>query len=176
MMVASRTMLSSTELNSLFDYNPEDGVLRWKYQSSRGKDWNKQRAGKPAGSTKADGYMQVGFNGRVMYYHRIVWAMMSGECPDGSFIDHIDGDRSNNRISNLRLASISENNANAKIHKSNKSGIKGVSWAVKPQKWHAAIVFQKKSYFVGQFSKLEDAANAMRMAREKVHGEFARFA
>lgn len=174
-MVAPRQMPSREYLLSVFDYEPETGKLRWKFREGMRKDWNAQRAGKEAGSKKTEGYLQVGLDGRVLYFHRIVWAIVYGDFPASTVIDHIDGDKSNNRISNLRIASNSENNANAKRASDNKSGIKGVSWVKRCQKWHVAVVFEKKNHFVGEFAHLEDAAAAVRIARDKIHGDFARF-
>lgn len=88
-------------------------------------------------------------------------------------IDHIDCDRLNNRISNLRAATQSQNGMNSKMSKNNTSGVKGVHWGA-DGKWRAAIIIKHRMIALGGFDRLEDAAAVVADAREKLHGEFAR--
>src|SRR5690242_19339922 len=97
-MVAPKPMPPAAELRRFFDYDPQIGKLYWKKREDRRHDWNTQHAGKEVGSRKPDGYVQVGLNGRVFYLHRIVWIMTYGDGELPAVIDHIDGDRSNNRV------------------------------------------------------------------------------
>jgi hypothetical protein len=99
---------------------------------------------------------------------------MTGEWPSSLFvIDHINRDTTDNRWVNLRLATISENGANAKMRCDNKSGFKGVSWGADRGKWGAYIQVNSKSIGLGRYDILEDAVEAYKAASEKYFGEFA---
>lgn len=91
---------------------------------------------------------------------------------DGELVDHIDRDRSNNRLSNLRVASASENAINSKLSRSNKSGVRGVSYSPKLGKWKAMIGAHGHYHYLGSFSTKEEAAAAYRSAAEWLHGDF----
>jgi hypothetical protein len=150
-------MPSQCLLRQLFDYDPKDGKLYWK------------RSGKVAGSTDSSGHRQVKIKGVTYQLHRIVWLWWYG---DGSLpmcqLDHIDRDRSNNRIENLRLAARndSDNQQNTSLRKDNTSGIKGVSWIARIRKWEVQIQTDKKKKYVGVYENLLDAV-AARLAAEK---------
>jgi hypothetical protein len=88
-------------------------------------------------------------------------------------IDHIDGDRANNRIENLRLVSLAQNQWNAKTPVTNKSGIKGVSFHSTLKKWQANIRANGKIMYLGLFNTKEEAAEVVRKKRIELHGEFA---
>ena len=90
----------------LLNYNPETGALTWKMTR------RKCRAGAPAGSLTHEGYVRVDLTGRTLQGHRLAWMLMTGEMPP-SRIDHINGDRADNRWSNLRAATATENAWNA---------------------------------------------------------------
>ena len=98
--------------------------------------------------------------------------MFHGSLPD--HIDHIDGNRLNNRIENLRSASKVENGQNAKLSKANKSGFKGVSWYKASSKWAAECWVNKKKHYLGYFDTIEQATFAVKSFREQNHGLFAR--
>lgn len=106
---------------------------------------------------------------RNVQMHRILMGF-----PEGFQVDHIDGNGLNNRRSNLRLATHSENQRNSKTPKSNTSGIKGVSWAANVNKWKATISFDNKQKHLGFFSEKADAAKAYADAAQRIHGTFAR--
>lgn len=106
----------------VFAYEPETGRLTWK-MSRPGRGCI---AGREAGGNAHHGYRAVMLNGRKLYVHRIAWELIHGAIPEGMCIDHVDGDRSNNRLSNLRLATLSMNQRNAKFPRNNKTGIIGV--------------------------------------------------
>ncbi len=111
-----------TDLNEIFSYEPDTGRLVWKTdRPGRGCV-----AGREAGTTTPIGYRAVTVDGRKYYAHRIVWELANGPIEDGMCIDHIDGDRANNRLSNLRLTTLSMNQRNAKFPRNNTSGIIGV--------------------------------------------------
>lgn len=95
--------------------------------------------------------------------------------PDSLIADHINGDTLDNRRSNLRAATVAQNNQNIGANRRNTSGVKGVIWNKKDQKWRAHISVRNTRYFLGNFTVLEEAAAAYRAAALRLHGEFARF-
>lgn len=152
-------------LHELFEY--KDGNLYWKTAIS-----NRVKVGKPAGNFGNRGYLQVGLNGRLYLAHRIIFFMHYGYFPE--FLDHKDGNRLNNKIENLRVASRSENNYNQKMRKDNTSGIKGVSFSKSHKKWRAFIQVDKQYKHLGYFDSAEKATKAIKKVRKQLHGEFAR--
>ncbi|MDE1138144.1 MAG: HNH endonuclease [Paraburkholderia tropica] len=102
----------------------------------------------------------------------LAWAIHFGEWPS-RLVDHEDGDRSNNKLSNLRLATFSQNQWNMGKPRRNKSGIKGVSLNRATGKWCASVKANNKSYYVGTFDLLDDAAKAVAAKREELHGHYA---
>lgn len=149
-------------------------LLLEKYEYRNGALYNKagRRAGERAGGLNSKGYRQICFKGRFYVEHRLIFWMHHGFLP--RCIDHIDGQKENNRIENLRASSLSQNQHNSRISKNNTSGIKGVSWDKRSQKWVVQIKVNGKKANVGYFPGLEEAKEAARSVREKIHGEFAR--
>lgn len=144
-----------------------DGKLIWKkipYNARRIK------IGDVAGFMSGD-YMTVCLQQKTYSLHRMIFLYHYGYLPD--FIDHIDGNRLNNRIENLRECTQSQNSYNARLRKDNKSGVKGVCWHKARKRWLASIRVNNKSKHVGWFKTLQSAKKAVDSAREKLHGEFA---
>ena len=141
---------------------------------------NFKRTGKPCilnPRRNAKGYLKVLLpGGKNFYVHQLVAMAFLGHVPNGNTleVDHIDGNIHNNKIENLREATKLQNNYNARISKRNKTGVKGVSWKQREQRYLAACSVKGKKYEIGYFKALEDAAKAVREFREKHHGEFAR--
>lgn len=150
-------------LNSILYYEVETGVLRWKVRTDSPDWWNIRYAGKIAGSADGKGYLKVRLSGKNHYAHRIIWKMVTGYDPSDQ-IDHIDGDGSNNRISNLRVVSALENSKNSKMRKHNTSGTSGVCWYKKARKWTASIKKNKKRIHLGLFADKEDAIKVRKAA------------
>lgn len=119
------------------------------------------------------GYRNVHFQGRLCLEHRVIWFLYYGVWPK-SEIDHINGDRGDNRITNLRLATRSENGQNRKMPANNSSGHKGVTWVRSRKMWQAAINTGHKPKFLGRFATREEAAAAYDKAALEHHGEFAK--
>ena len=94
-------------------------------------------------------------------------------CPNGYFVDHIDGNKLNNQKSNLRIATKSQNGMNRGRPASNTSGYKGVSWDKHTLKWRAEIKANGKRYRLGRFLEKVDAAKAYFEAARKLHKDFA---
>ena len=121
---------------------------------------------------RADGYGVVHIRRKeYILAHRLAYLLHTGEHA-ASHIDHIDGARSNNTWDNLRLASRSENNHNAKLRKDSKTGVKGVYWSNKDNRYVARIRVNKKSIYGGYFRTLEEAEQAVLTLRNKLIGEF----
>ena len=158
--------LAKNLMSVLFDYNEETGDLIWKLPS-----YLKQRKGEAVGFINEKGYKEVCLNHRRYRIHRLVYFMHYGDVPD--ILDHINNDRTDNRIENLRPADSSQNSYNRKLVGSNKSGIKGVYWSKHNNKWRGQIKVRGKKLHIGYFDTLEEAAVIMKPAREKLHGEFA---
>lgn len=155
---------SKEELDELFVY--KDGKLFWRH----GLD-NQVNAGDEAGGVNSCGYVSVSIKDRKYPVHRLIWVMHGNKPVE--FIDHINRDRSDNRIENLRAATNAENTRNAGIRKDNTSGIKGVSWRRQNKKWSGKVAFQGKQYHAGYFETKEECAEAVKELRNRLHGEFA---
>lgn len=119
------------------------------------------------------GYIYVGLAGKNYYAHRLAWLLHTGTWPANE-IDHIDGNRSNNTMKNLREATHQQNCCNTPRRLDNTSSIRGVSWHKQHNKWQAQITFDSVNKFLGCFDNINDAKNAYITASEKYHGEFAR--
>ncbi len=149
-------------------YDRESGEIRWARTLS-----NRARGGALAGTRTKSGYITIRIGRKDLRAHRVAWLLAYGAwvlCD----IDHKDGNRSNNAIDNLRLATRSQNNANSKRSKRNKSGIKCVHFDKRAGRWMASIARGGKGKFLGYFDKKEDAAIAYRSAAVFIYGEFAR--
>jgi hypothetical protein len=155
-------------LKKLLSYDPETGVLTWIV------DRGGVTAGSRAGSRQVAGYRQIGIKGTVYREHKVIWFYVHGYW-SAQDIDHINGDRSDNRLSNLRLASRSQNLGNKKAGK-NRSGFKGVSWCPHNRGWRARITLMGSERTIGIFSDPREAHAAYCIEAERVFGEFARAA
>ena len=159
MIKSSEKELTKEFLESRLDYGSETGRFYWKI-SKGGK-----KAGDIAGSVNDQGYVLIRVLGEIYRAHRLAWIIMTGEIPDGE-IDHIDGDRSNNRWDNLRLVDRKQNKQNLGKPVNNKSGHIGVMWYKAGQKWHAQITINGKTKHLGYFERIEDAIAARKEAED----------
>jgi hypothetical protein len=141
-------------LRELLSYNPESGELRWKVKRGRTTGVNSI-----AGSVDRKGYLAVKVSGETYRAHRICWALYYGEDPELN-IDHINGQRSDNHIANLRLATISENNYNIGMKSNNTSGHRGVSYRNDTKKWRAYITIDGQKKWLGVYDCVEEAIDA----------------
>ena len=156
------------ELNELFILDESTGKLYWKVNRQPGI-----KIGDEAGSVTEAGYIRAYVKGKRCTAHRIVWAMTKGEWPKDQ-LDHINGNRSDNRPSNLREASNQTNSKNKGMLKSNTSGHKGVSWVPHLQKWKSEITVDRKRIYLGVFTDIEEASAAYEEAATRYFLEFRR--
>lgn len=148
--MAKRTLLPPRALLCrLLDYDPSTGALTWKPRAAGFSD---------------DGYLIVRIGGARYYQHRIAWLMEKGP-PVPEIIDHIDRNRSNNRIDNLRAATHGENMANQQRAKLGASGFQGV--VIDRGRFRARITRRGRVVTIGSFDTAEEAAAAYRAAAER---------
>lgn len=126
--------------------------------------------GASAGTTRKDGYRNIRLDGHMVLAHRLAWFYVNGKWPS-HHLDHVDGDRSNNRINNLREASPKQNAANVKVHRDNRSGLKGVHR--NGRRWRAEIMAGGVRQHLGYFDTQDDAHRAYQAAAAEAFGPFA---
>jgi hypothetical protein len=139
-------------------YFPEQGTLV-------------SKDGKVLRDLRKDGYVQLYIENQRQYAHRVAWRLYYGEWPDRS-IDHIDGNKSNNKISNLRLADMSQQKANARINSNNTSGYRGVHWNTAANKFQALLKHRGRAYHLGLFATAKEAHVAYQKKFNEIYGKF----
>lgn len=174
------------ELRTLLDYNPETGALTWRARDASmfvdsgkksaewtGRVWNARFAGSPALACRSsNGYLTGSIGGVGVSAHRAIWAMLSGHWPTAK-IDHINGDRSDNRAANLRCASDTENSFNRGVRRDNALGIKGVH-RHECGRFCAQIQVNGRKIYLGLFGTAGEAAAARIEADKRHFGDFRR--
>lgn len=144
-------------LNELFSYD-KDGHLVWNVDRYARKVKGTIAGWKSSDSRHKTSYINVRIDGRVYKAHRIIWFMNYGFWPE--YIDHVDGDGTNNRIENLRNVSMPENMKNRPRQCNNTSGVTGVSFVRRFGKWKASISIDGKKKTIGYYSSFDDAVKA----------------
>jgi hypothetical protein len=147
-------MITQSLVRELFDYR--DGLLIWKTKRNGTRDCG------GAGHLNKSGYMTVQINGRLYRSHRVIFLWHHGFLPEE--IDHINRIKNDNRIENLRAVSHSENCTNRGVRSDNPTGVSGVSWNEKLNKWRVRITINKNRKELGLFSNFDDAVKARRSA------------
>jgi hypothetical protein len=160
-------LVSAEGVRVLLDYDQNTGVFTWRTDRAPNA-----KLGAKTGRHDKYGYTKIKILGRVHLAHRLAWLHVHGEWPTGE-IDHINGDRADNRITNLRLATRSQNGCNTRRSSRNTSGVKGVRWHKHARKWAAQIKANGRYRSLGYFDAIEDAAAAYRASALKHFGEFA---
>ena len=157
-------MIAQQILQSLLRYDADTGAFEWKQMRSGIKNFPL------AGSVhKKYGYLVIGIDQKRYQAHRLAWLYMHGVMPP-DLIDHIDGDRLNNRIANLRLATMSENLQNRKgPAANNKLGFIGASFDKRDGRWTAWIKANGKSVYLGRYATGEEASQAYLNAKRELH-------
>lgn len=161
------SMITAEDVRRVLAYDPETGDFTWR------ETFGRAVRGAKAGNINGRGYVTIKFRKRTHQAHRLAWLYVHGEWPNLE-IDHINCDKTDNRLSNLRLATGRENVANTKRRSDNSSGHKGVFWDKQRNRWHARIMINGKNKHIGLFRLIEDAAKAYERAAIERHGEFAR--
>ena len=177
-------------VRELLHYDPATGSLTWREREPRhfpGTEeqkrrycslWNGSFAGRPALNCPDFGYRSGSLLGRKALAHRVAWAVHYGKWPKNQ-IDHINGVRDDNRICNLRDATLVENRRNARMDKRNTSGVTGVCYDKTYERWRATISRRGRRVYLGTFEFFEDAIAARKEAERQadyadLHGSEAR--
>ena len=164
-MPQPKPLPAAERLRELLKYDAETGTLTWLVRCGR------QRSGAMAGSPNGLGYRKIGVDGRYYLAHRLIWRMVTGDGPGPMQIDHINLDRDDNRIANLRLATQSQNNHNSRARR---QGLKGVSPHGKG--FLARIKVLGTELYLGQHPTEQEANDAYAKAALVAYGQYARAA
>lgn len=156
--------LSQEYLKELFDY--KDGQLFYRKTVT-----SNALAGQRAGTTTSAGYIQIRINNRSYLAHRLIYTWVYGVTP--TLIDHVDGNRANNSIENLRIATFAQNVTNSKDFCTNTSGMKNV-YSERNGRWRVRLRVNGKSKSFGMYDDLETAKLVADKMRKKYYGEFIR--
>ncbi len=163
--------LTAERVRTIFHYEKSTGRLLWKALPHVSA--SSVKIGTEAGEAGNMGYRRVRLSGRAYQTHRLIWLYVYGEWPEDQ-IDHIDGNKANNRIANLRMASNALNRANSKTHSNNVLGLKGVQLHKQSGKYRARIFVNGKHKSLGLHHKIEDAIAAYETAAKDYFGAYAR--
>lgn len=155
-------------LQEFLDYDSEAGTVTWKKKPS-----SRVLVGDNVGTVNSHGYIQFKFRGVCYRLNRVIWALHYGEWPD-KLVDHKDGDKLNNRLDNLRLATFQENSLNKKAKKRGSSPFRGVYWNKSEKKWHSQASNNGKQTHLGLFEDELEAAVAYDKFAIVQHGAFAK--
>ena len=158
----SKHDLTADYVRNILEYRPKTGELVWRERIARCV-----HVGDIAGCRDDKGYITVGIHKRIYKAHRLVWLIAYGEWPTG-LIDHIDGNKSNNRLDNLRLVNETGNAENVrKPNKRNQSGFMGVVFV--NNRWRTSITAKNKTRYIGTFDTPEEAHQAYLKAKRQLH-------
>jgi len=160
--------ITLSELKERYTYNPTTGVFTLNYY------FRGMQPGTTAGSYNSHGYLEVSINKKRELIHRLAFLWMTGDYPKEPYqVDHINGNRSDNSWSNLRLATKEENTRNRKVLSNHSTGVKGVTKRSDRNKFRAGI--KEGNYFkhLGDFDTIEEATIVVKNYRENLHGDFA---
>jgi hypothetical protein len=157
--------ITQSELKELLDYDPDTGLFRWKVDRNQ-----KAKKGTVAGTVMNTGYVMVHVKNAFITGHRLAWFFTYGVYPD-CHIDHIDQDKTNNRISNLRLATNNhaDNSQNRTVQSNNTTGCPGVHYCKRDKKFISRVSVGGIRHIVGYFITLEEAIEARKKAKELHH-------
>jgi hypothetical protein len=155
--------ITAETLRALLAYNPETGEFRWRVNRKG------IQMGDVAGCVNSSGYTRIKVNGMEFVAHRLAWLYTHGTWPDHQ-IDHINGDKRDNRIKNLRDVSRSVNLQNqTRARRGSTSGLLGVSWHKHKEQWETKIMIDKRSQHIGYFHTPEAAHAAYLAAKLRLH-------
>ncbi len=118
-----------------------------------------------AGCFTSDGYITIGFRGKKYPAHKLIFRYHGNKIPQGYVVDHINRNKSDNRIQNLRTVPVNKNSRNSRVKSNNKYNVTGVSWEKRTNKWHAQIMLNGRNKGLGRYKSFDDAVIA------RYHGE-----
>jgi hypothetical protein len=181
--MSKQAILTYQRATELLDYAPLTGVLTWlrrpirPEEIARDKGWNNRFAGKEAGCITPYGYRLVCVTSELFVEekflgHILGWLLYYGEWPRMQ-IDHINRVRHDNRIANLRLATVSQNMTNGKLRCNNTSGVKGVHYNKQRNNWIASLNKDGVTVFRQSYRTMEEAVAARQEVAHRVFGEYA---
>lgn len=154
----------------LLDFDADTGIFRWKHRPDwmfssepHARRWNKSYAGRVAGTATRHGYLVFRMFGRLRKAHRIAFLVANGHWPVHQ-VDHVNGSKADNRPSNLRDVLPVENMRNRKLNANASSGVPGVYWASRRQKWRAHIKDRRQNIHLGYFDDINLAISARKAA------------
>ncbi len=156
--------LTAERLRELLVYDPDNGSFVWKKSTS-----NRAMIGAAIKCRDRHSYVIVRLDGRLYLAHRLAFLYMNGRLPEHD-VDHVNGDRADNRWANLREATRQENMRN-KPARASKSGVRGVE-QIPSGKWRASITVSRRQLHLGCFDSIDEAKNAYEQAALKYFGEF----
>jgi hypothetical protein len=156
-------MITQSRLKELLNYNSDTGVFTWI-----------KRSGSVAGGLDKCGYIHIRVDYNLYFAHRLAWLYVYGLFPEDQ-IDHINRVKDDNRFTNLRPATKSQNQMNTPRRSDNKSGHKGVCWSKTAKKWNSGIRVDGKRKHLGSFNDKSDAILAYNSAADKYYGKFANY-
>ncbi len=156
-------MITQSELKKVLDYDPVTGDFTRMVANS-----NRIKVGDIAGFVNKGGYKQLMINKKTYYAHRLAWLYIYGEFPQ-NHIDHINGNKKDNRIANLRECTNIENHQNMASRKNSTSKYLGVCWSNYHNKWFAQISFNYQKKYLGLFENEEEAFAAYLKAKKELH-------
>lgn len=158
-------MLTAELARSVLSYDPECGDLTWLISKGTVK------AGARVSTISNRGYLTLKLFGKTYQAHRVAWLIMFGEWP--ITIDHINRQRTDNRLVNLRNATQQQNMCNVPRKRTNTSGVRGVSWHSQSNKWQVEVKADGKRYYLGSYRDIELAELVASEGRLKLHKEYA---
>lgn len=162
--------ITAKRLREVLAYDKRTGLFTWLVTLN-----HRGRAGFVAGHIRSDGYRVIGIDGQTYLAHRLAWLYVAGEWPEHE-IDHRNNTPGDDRWTNLRDATRSQNKANVRPPRSNTSGFKGVTWNKKDRRWRAQIKVGGKHRILGGYHSKAEARAAYKVEASRVFGEFARAA
>ena len=156
----------------LLDYNPKTGIFTWAISRS-----SRAIKGGVAGRISNRGYRQIGISikskEKVISAHRLAYFICNNKLPNEA-VDHINGDKLDNRIINLRSCTLQQNQFNRGCQSNSTSGFKGVSWYKRAKKWQSQIQKNGKGIHLGYFSTPKEASDVYQAKARELYGEFYR--
>ncbi len=156
-------MLTQKKLKKYLHYSRLTGFFTWIK-----KPCSKVRVGDRAGTINGAGYVQITLKGKIHLAHRLSFLYCKGYLPEAQ-VDHKDRIRHNNRWRNLREASPQCQSRNAKVHRTNTSGVQGVYFSDRDQKWYTVMKVDNKNNFLGTFTDFDEAVYHRFAAEQCVH-------